>query len=109
MIVTLVARTAHADLVRYLEGVGFAVRARRTSRGAPREGTLVWLTEHHSAEGPVVETVRAWLGAKPELRAIVVTDRPVRIRELANSARIIALPAPVFGWQLVDALREGMT
>ena len=109
MIVTLVSTTADADLVRYLEGVGFEVRTRRTSRGAPREGTLVWLTEHHSAEGPVVETVRTWLGAKPELRAVVVTDRPVRYRALATSERIIVLPAPVFGWQLVDALREGMT
>ena len=57
----------------------------------------------------MVETVRAWLGAKSALRAIVVTDRPARFRDLAEArpGRIILLPAPAFGWQLVDALRDG--
>lgn len=107
-IVALVSKEPQKDLVRYLEGVGFAVRALRTPVGAPREGTLVWLTEHHTDERSIVDTVRGWLGAKASLRAILVTDRPVRLKEVADDARgrVILLPAPVFGWQLVDALRD---
>jgi len=107
-IVALVSREPHDDLVRYLEGVGFEVRPLRTPVGAPREGVLVWLTDHERDEGSIVATIRAWLGVKPELRAILVTGRPVRLREAASDAqgRVILLPAPVFGWQLVDAVRD---
>jgi len=107
-IVALVSAEPHDELVRYLEDVGFDVRAFRTPLGAPREGTLVWLTEQGTDERMVVDTVRGWLGAKLKLRAIVVTDRPVRIKLAAEDARgrVVLLPAPVFGWQLVDALRD---
>lgn len=42
------------------------------------------------------------------LRAIIVTDRPVRLKDADDDARgrVLLLPAPVFGWQLVDALRD---
>ncbi len=108
-IVALVSAEPNDALVRYLEDVGFGVRAFRSPHGAPREGTLVWLTESGSDERTIVDTVRSWLGAKARLRAIVVTDRPVRLREAADDARgrLLLLPAPVFGWQLVDALRDG--
>jgi len=107
MIVALVSKAPHVDLVRYLEGVGFVIRVQRTPALAPREGVLVWLLERESDDRMVVDTVRTWLGAKPSLRAVVVTDRPVRVKELAEDerGRVILLPAPVFGWQLVDALR----
>lgn len=107
-IVALVSKQPNQDLVRYLEGVGFAVRPLRTATGAPREGTLVWLTEHLGDERMIVGTVKTWLGTEASLRAILVSDRPARLRSAADDAggRVILLPAPVFGWQLVDALRD---
>jgi hypothetical protein len=106
-IVTLVSREPHAELVRYLAGVGFEVRPVRTPEGAAREGTLIWLPEPGLDERVIAEAVRAWLGAKVRLRVVVVTGRPVRLRELTmdTRGRVLLLPAPVFGWQLVDALR----
>lgn len=106
--VALVSTDPHEELVRYLEDVGFAVRAFRTPFGAPRAGTLVWLADRASDDRTVIDTLRVWLGAKPKLRAIVVTERPVRLRDVTKDARgrVLLLAAPVFGWQLVDALRD---
>ena len=106
--VALVSIEPHEDLVRYLEDVGFVVRAFRSPLGAPREGTLVWLTDRDSDDRSIIDTIRVWLGAKVKLRAIIVTGRPVRLKDATNDARgrVFVLPAPVFGWQLVDALRD---
>lgn len=106
--IALVSTDPHDDLVRYLEGAGFGVRSFQTPFGAPREGTLVWLTEFGSGERMVFDTVRWWFGARPRLRAIVVTSRPVGMRAAAEDTRgrVRLLPAPVIGWQLVDALRD---
>lgn len=106
--VALVSAEPHDDLVRYLERVGFVVRAFRTALGAPREGTLVWLADHATDDRTVIDAVRRWLGAKPRVRVIVVTDRPARLRAASGDVRgrVLVLPAPVFGWQLVEALRE---
>ena len=106
--VALVSVEPHESLVRYLEDVGFVVRAVRTPLGAPREGTLVWRADRESDDRTVVDTMRVWLGAKARLRAIVVTERPVRLRHATEDSRgrVLVLAAPVFGWQLVDALRD---
>ena len=107
-VIALVSKDPHDDLVRYLERVGFEVRPLRTPLGAPREGTLVWLTDYGIDERMVADTVRVWLGAKPKLRAILVAHRPVRLKDATEDTRgrVLLLPAPVFGWQLVDALRD---
>jgi hypothetical protein len=107
-VVALASTQPHQELVRYLEDVGFEVRAVRTPLGAPREGTLVWLTDRAGDDRAVVDTVRIWLGEKAQLRVILVTDRPVRLKEAGDDARgrVLLLAAPVFGWQLVDALRD---
>ena len=106
--VALVSSEPHDALLRYLEDVGFSVRGFRTPLGAPREGTLVWLTERAGDDRSIIDTVRVWLGAKHALRAIVVTERPVRLKQATEDARgrVLLLAAPVFGWQLVDALRD---
>jgi hypothetical protein len=106
--VALVSSEPHDELQRYLEDVGFSVRGFRTPLGAPREGTLVWLAERATDDRSIIDTVRVWLGAKPRLRAIVVTERPARLKQAAEDARgrVLLLAAPVFGWQLVDALRD---
>src|SRR5204863_9246054 len=105
-VVALVSSKPDDRLVRYLEDVGFEVRAARAPLGAPREGTLVWLTDEHSDERTVIDTVRVWLGAKPKLRAIIVSDRPARLSGASDDARgrVLLLAGPVFRWQPVDAL-----
>ena len=105
-IVALVSDEPHPDLVRYLQAVGFVVGTQRRPAQVRREGVLVWLLDHGSDDKMVLETVRTGLGGKA-LRAILVTDRPVRLKELADDhrGRVVLLPAPAFGWQLVDALR----
>jgi len=106
--VALVSAEPDDKLVRYLEDAGFVVRAFRRPSGAPREGTLVWLADPASDDRTVVTAVLRWLGAKAKLRAIVVSDRPARLKAAAADprGRVWLLPAPVFGWQLVDALRD---
>jgi len=106
--VALVSTEPHDELVRYLNDLGFVVRAFRTPLGAPREGTLVWLTDPASDDRMVIDTVRTWLSPKAARRVIVVTERPVRLKEVIEIARgrVLLLAAPVFGWQLVDALRD---
>lgn len=107
-VVALASSEPHDRLARYLEEAGFEVRSVRTPLGAPREGTLVWLTDEHDPDRAIIETVRVWIGARRNVRAIIVTARPVRLREASDDApgRVLLLAAPVFGWQLVDALRD---
>jgi hypothetical protein len=107
-VVALVSTEPQEELMRYLAGVGFVVRAFRTPLGAPREGMLVWLADPASDDRTVIDTTRGWLGQKAKLRAIVVTNRPARLKQLADDTRgrVLLLAAPVFGWQLVDALRD---
>lgn len=106
--VALVSNEPREELVQYLRDVGFAVRAFRVPMAAPREGTLVWLTDGDIDDRLAADTVRLWLGAKVALRVILVSDRPARLREAANDlrGRVQVLPAPVFGWHLVDCLRS---
>jgi hypothetical protein len=106
-VVALASTEPQDELARYLERFGFNVRPVRAPLGAPREGTLVWIPTHTN-ERTVIDTVRTWLGAKTKLRAIIVSDRPVRLKEASEDARgcVLVLAAPVFGWQLVDALRD---
>jgi hypothetical protein len=107
-IVALVSTLPTDALVRYLTDVGFEVRVCHVPSAAPREGTLVWLTEPGLDERTVVDTLRLWLGAKASLRAILVSDRPARLLKAATDTRgrVRVLPAPIFGWQLVDCLRD---
>jgi hypothetical protein len=107
-IVALVSTQPTDALVRYLTDVGFEVHAFRVPSAAPREGTLVWLTDPELDEQTAADTVRLWLGAKVGLRAIIVSDRPTRLAKAADDARrrVKVLPAPIFGWQLVDCLRD---
>jgi hypothetical protein len=107
-IVALVSSEPRDELVDYLRDVGFSVRAFRAPMAAPREGTLVWLTEHDIDDRMATDTVRVWLGGKVGLRVILVSDRPVRLRDAADDprGRVQVLPAPIFGWQLVDCLRD---
>ncbi len=106
-LVSLISTEPDEALECYLRDAGFEVQAFRAPMAAPRRGTLVWLTRSNEDERLAAGMLRRWLGAKAKLRAILVSDRPTRLREAADDARgrVRLLPAPVFGWQLVDCLR----
>jgi hypothetical protein len=96
-----------SDLARYLAAAGFAVHEFDQPPGPEASWSLVWLTER-DVHARVVETVVAsWLDVAATWRVIVVTWRPVVLRELveAHGGRLVVLPPPVFGWQVVDPLR----
>jgi hypothetical protein len=69
--------------------------------------SLVWLAER-DLQPRVVETVVAlWLKRGGDRRVVVVSWRPAGLRSLLDTyeGRLFVLPPPVFGWQVVDALR----
>jgi len=51
--------------------------------------------------------VRAWLRAARVPRVVVVSSKPAVWKALAmiRSNALYVLPAPAFGWEIVDALR----
>lgn len=104
--VLLVATRPSPELARYLRDAGFAVRTSELLR-AKGEDAVVWLTEADVDDHLVCAEVRDWLAAKPTAVTIIISHRSTRLRALVGStgARLAVLPAPVFGWQLVDVLR----
>jgi len=101
------ART-RGELARYLEEAGFAVTELAQPPRARAATALVWLTERELHPRVAETVVRAWLSAGSEARrAVVVTWRPAALRALLDEyeGRLFVLPPPVFGWQVVDALR----
>ena len=97
---------ARAPLARYLEQAGFEVREEDAVTGSPPP-VLVWLSARDAAAEEVRAQVIAWLESAE--RVIVVTSRPTALKDLVASHehRLVVLAAPVFGWQIVDALRAG--
>jgi hypothetical protein len=97
------------DLARYLTGSGFEVRqAEPPPCGTETTRFLIWLTERDDNPLDTADAVERWLGAAPARRAIVVTWRPAAFRAASEAygARLAVLVAPVFGWQVSDALRS---
>jgi hypothetical protein len=97
------------ELARYLTGSGFEVRLEAPPpRETERSRFLVWLTERDDDVAEAADAVDRWLQAAPARRAIVVTWRPSAFRAAceAQGARLAVLVAPVFGWQVSDALRS---
>ena len=96
-------------LARYLTGAGFDVHECGELTVASSFGAVVWLAR--DGEGGLVARVRAWLRSARPHRIVVVTARPAMLRELAatHPERLLVLPAPTFGWDVVDALRAPST
>jgi hypothetical protein len=109
-----VALVAAADdqrvaLARYLTDAGFDVHPCDELEVAGSCGAVVWLAR--DAAGGLTARVRRWLRSARPHRIVVVTARPAMLRELAaaHPERVLVLPAPTFGWDLVDALRAAST
>ncbi|HWO21756.1 MAG TPA: hypothetical protein VNO30_23465 [Kofleriaceae bacterium] len=97
-------RTALAD---YLTNAGFEVHASDELAAPASCGALVWIGEPGEPGEPTASAVRSLMKRARTQRVVVVTSRPKALAELVAShgARLHVLPAPVFGWSLVDALR----
>ncbi len=97
------ART-RGDLARYLEQAGYHVRI--VERPEPRDRNLVWLAEDVHDPAAIGSVLYAWLVANAVRRAVLVTSRPAAFTEIvkASEGRLTVLAAPVFAWQVVDAL-----
>jgi hypothetical protein len=102
--VFLIARDG-GELARYLENAGFEIRELDRPPTVHEASSLVWLTERD--DEPDVAIVEAWLDGGVDRRAIVVTWRKPALRALVDrfQDRLVVLAPPVFGYQLVDALR----
>lgn len=97
------------DLARYLEASGFDVSLVEPPPPASAASlAMVWLTERDDNPIDSADTIASWLDAVPARRAIVVTWRPAAFRAAfeAHDDRLAVLVAPVFGWQISDALRS---
>ena len=104
-LVTLVAPNdrSRTAVARYLERSGFEVRRPRVSDTVC---TMVWLTDHDGDLSEAADAITAWLGGNGSRHAVVVTPRPFAFRAVREThhRRVVILPAPAFGWQIVDAL-----
>jgi hypothetical protein len=105
-----VALVADADeqrtaLARYLAGAAFDVHACDELNVAGAFDAVVWLAADLAHD--LGARVRLWLRTNPPRRVVIVTTRPAALRDLiaCHPERLFVLPAPTFGWELVDALR----
>ena len=97
------------NLACYLAGSGYEVRITEPPpETAERSRFLIWLTQRDDNPLDAADTVDRWLEGSPARRAIVVTWRPSAFRAASEThgTRLAILVAPVFGWQVSDALRS---
>lgn len=98
-------RTAIAT---YLTSAGFDVHPCEELPLPSSFGALVLLGDE-AAGIDTIAYVRSWMKMTKGQRVVIVTSKPTGLRDLiaAHAGRLFVLPAPVFGWELVDALRMG--
>jgi hypothetical protein len=108
-LVTIIADDlqCRAELAGYLERAGFDVRVHERTDRTRAAPSLVWLTDRAGDAARTATAIGAWLTAEDDRCAVVVTWRPSAFRAVhaRHGERLAVLPAPVFGWQIVDALR----
>jgi DNA-binding NtrC family response regulator len=106
--VALVAEDAsiRSTLAEYLEQAGFDVHA-YDELAVPSAYTALVLIDEHDNSERLLTDVRSWMRLAKTQRVVVVTSKPGALKDLALShgERLHILPAPAFGWDLVDALR----
>lgn len=95
------------ELARYLVDAGFEVQEFDQPPRPHGMWALIWLTERELHARVAETVVGAWLGHGRVRRVVVVSWHPTALRALADRHRthLVVLPPPVFGWQVVDALR----
>jgi hypothetical protein len=96
-------------LADYLANAGFEVHPCDELTAPAAFGAFVLIGGHRESIDSLLELVRSWLELDATPRIVVVTSRPRALGELVASHgdRLRVLPAPAFGWELVDAIRAG--
>ena len=99
------ARTALAD---YLRHAGFDIHACDELAIPNAFDALVAVSASDISSDALVRDVRSWIRSTRSQRIVVVTSKPIALKDLviAHGERLFVLPAPVFGWELVDVLRK---
>ena len=100
-------RRTRVELARYLAAAGFEVHEFDQPPRPHGIWSLVWLADRELHTRVAETVVRDWLAGGASRRVVIVAWRPTALRELVEQhhPRLAVLPPPVFGWQLVDALR----
>jgi hypothetical protein len=96
-----------AALAWYLGDAGFDVHECEETALPTSFAALVIVGGFEAAES-MLASVRSWMEAASAPRIVVVTPKPTAFRELMAiyEDRLVVLPAPAFGWDVVDALRS---
>ena len=106
--VTLVSdgKQLRTELVRYLSDAGFEVELSAFPPPVPdRARSLVWLPDREVDRDVVVAAIADWLDHARRVVLVSWTPRAYREAIEAHGDRLVVLVPPIFGWQLVDALR----
>jgi hypothetical protein len=98
------SRTA---LAVYLQRAGFDVHECDELALPSSFEALVMIADHATTETLVADAGKWLKRAKHGQRVVVVTSKPATLKSLSalHGERLHVLPAPVFAWDLVDALR----
>lgn len=91
-------------LAGYLKDAGFDVHECEELDLPTAFDSLVVLEDDNER---LVDAIRGWIKLTRHQRLVVVTSKPSVFRELValHGDRLQVLPAPAFGWDLVDVLR----
>jgi hypothetical protein len=102
-----VADAHRAELAAYLTGAGFDVHE-YDQLDIPRSFDALVVLADEAGGGDIVASVRSWMKPTKHQRVVIVTSQPAALRNLvaAHGDRLFVLAAPVFAWELVDALRS---
>ena len=91
----------------YLSDAGFEVHE-QWKAAAPRTFDAVILIDARGDSREALHTeVRSWIESTKSRAIVVVTPKPIMLADLVSTygPRLCVLPAPAFGWELVDRIR----
>jgi uroporphyrinogen-III synthase len=101
------ADESRAALAAYLRSAGFDAHECSELELSRAFTALVVISPHETSGDRLVAEMRSWLKATKHQRIVVVTSKPSALKDLVavHGERLCVLPAPAFGWSVVDALR----
>lgn len=101
------ANETRGALATYLKSAGFDVHQCEELTMPSAFTALVLVGPHDESSESLTAIVRSWMRISKLQRVVVVTSKPKALTGLvaSYSERLRVLPAPAFGWDLVDALR----
>ena len=108
VVVVSPAGDPRVQMAAYLASHGFEVHERVAVAPGPGFDAAVFLDD--GTTDTIADCVRAWVDAEHRPRVVVVTSRPAALEPLVarRQGRLFVLPAPAFGWDVVDRLRAGV-